>query len=99
MLLYVVIPPEKETISEVSKTLHVAVKLLRFLENLMGFPSCTVVKNPLANAGDIRDLASISWSGRSPGRGHGNTLQNSPLEIPRTEDPGGLQSMGSVGHY
>ena len=103
MFLYVFIPPEKETVSEFSKTvlgnpLHVAIKLLRFLENLMGFPSDTVVKNPLAHGGDVRDLASISRSGRSPGRGHGNTLQYSPLEIPWAEDPGGLQSMGSVGH-
>ena len=103
MLLYVFIPPEKETVSEVSKivlgnSLHVAVKLLRFLENLMGFLSGTVVKNPLANAGDIRHLASISQSGRSPGRGHGKTLQYSPLEIPWAEEPGGLQSVGSVGH-
>ena len=34
-----------------------------------------VVKNPLANAGDIRDVGSIPGSGRSPGEGHGNPLQ------------------------
>ena len=33
-----------------------------------------VVKNPLANAGDIRDVSSAPGSGRSPGGGHGNTL-------------------------
>ena len=53
MLLYVFIPPEKETVSEFFKTLHVAIKLLRFLENLMGFPSDTVIKNPLAHGGDV----------------------------------------------
>jgi len=31
-----------------------------------------VVKNPPANAGDIRDTGLISGSGRSPGRGHSN---------------------------
>ena len=31
-----------------------------------------VVKNLLANAGDVRDASSISGSGRSPGGGHGN---------------------------
>ena len=33
------------------------------------------VKNPPANAGNIRDLGSISGSGRSTGGGHGNPLQ------------------------
>ena len=41
-----------------------------------------VVKNPPANAGDIRDLGSIPGSGRSPGGGHGNPLQYSCLENP-----------------
>ena len=39
-----------------------------------------VVKNPPANAGDLRDLGLISGSGRSPGAGHGNPLQYSCLE-------------------
>ena len=39
-----------------------------------------VVKNPLANAGDVRDTGSILGSGRSPGGGHGNPLQYSCLE-------------------
>ena len=41
-----------------------------------------VVKNPPANAGDIRDVASIPGLGRSPGGGHGNPLQCSCLENP-----------------
>ena len=40
-----------------------------------------MVKNPLANAGDIRDTGSIPGSGRAPGDGHGNPLQYSCLEI------------------
>ena len=39
-----------------------------------------VVKNPPANGEDLRDLGSIPGSGRSPGGGHGNPLQNSCLE-------------------
>ena len=34
-----------------------------------------VVKNPPANAGDIRDTGSIPGLGRSPGGGHSNPLQ------------------------
>ena len=31
-----------------------------------------VLKNPPANAGDVRDAGSIAGSGRSPGGGHGD---------------------------
>ena len=41
-----------------------------------------VVKNSLANAGDLRYAGSILGSGRSPGGGHGNPLQYSCLENP-----------------
>ena len=41
-----------------------------------------MVKNPPANAGDVRDSGSISGSGRLPGGRHGNPLQNSCLENP-----------------
>ena len=41
-----------------------------------------MVKNPLANAGDIRDAGSIPGSGRAPGGGHCNLLQSSCLENP-----------------
>ena len=41
-----------------------------------------VVKNPPANAGDIRDAGSIPGSGRTPGEGHGNPLQYACLENP-----------------
>ena len=41
-----------------------------------------VVKNPPANAGDVRDAGSILGSGRSPGGGHGHPLQYSCLENP-----------------
>ena len=54
-----------------------------------------MVKNQLVSVGDIRDVGSIPGLERSPGGGNGNPLQYSCLEIPWTEDPGGLQSMGS----
>ena len=41
-----------------------------------------MVKDPPANAGDVRDTGSIPGSGRSPGGGHGNPLQYSCLENP-----------------
>jgi len=37
----------------------------------MTFQVALVVKNLLANAGDVRDLGSIPGSERSPGEGHG----------------------------
>ena len=48
----------------------------------MGFPVDTSVKNPPANAGDIRDMGSIPGLGRSPEGGHSNTLHYSCLENP-----------------
>ena len=41
-----------------------------------------MVKNPPANAGDVRDMGSVPGSGRSSGGGHGNPLQYSYLENP-----------------
>ena len=52
-------------------------------------------KESASNAGDTRDMGLIPGSGRSPGGGNGNPLQNSCLVSPWTEEPGGLQSMGS----
>ena len=49
-----------------------------------------MVKKPPANAGDVRDMGSIPGSGRSPGKGTGNTLQYSCLEDPM--DRGAWQS-------
>ena len=54
-----------------------------------------VVKNPPANAGDIRNQGLIPGSERALGGGHGNPLQYSCLRIPWTEEAGGLQSIGS----
>ena len=45
----------------------------------MGFPSYSVVKNPLDNAGD---MGSIPGLGRFPGGGNGNPFQYSSLKNP-----------------
>ena len=52
-----------------------------------------MVKNPPANAGDIKDEGSILLLGRSPAGGHGKLLQYPCLENPTDEEPGGLQSI------
>ena len=60
-----------------------------------GFLGSTVVKNPPANTRNTGDVGSIPGSGRSSGGGNGNPLQYFAREIPWTEEPGGLESMGS----
>ena len=49
-----------------------------------------MVKNPPANAGDVRDVGSVPGLSRSSGGGHGNPLQYSCLENPM--DRGAWQS-------
>ena len=46
------------------------------------------VKNPPANASDIRDEGLIPGSGRSSGGGHDNLLQYCCLENPMDRGPG-----------
>ena len=45
--------------------------------------SQVAVKNPPANAGEVRDMGLIPGLGRSFGRGNGNPLQDSCLQNPR----------------
>ena len=54
-----------------------------------------LVKNLPANAGDIRDMGLIPGLGRAPGGGHATQSRILAWRIPYTEEPGGLQSMGS----
>ena len=63
--------------SERNECLWGAISLARTLINercttITGFPGGSVVKNPLANEGD---MGSIPGSGISPGEGNGNPLQ------------------------
>ena len=55
-------------------------------------PGGSAIKNMPDNA---EDKNSIPGSGRSPGKGNGNPLHYSAWEIPWTEEPDGLQSIGS----
>ena len=59
-----------------------------------------VVKNMPASARDTGNMGSTPGPGRSPGGGHGNHCNILAWRIPRTEEPGGLQSVGlhRVGH-
>ena len=62
-----------------------------------------VVNNLPTQAGDPRDVGSITGLGRSPGGGHSNPFQDSCLENLMgtwTEEYGGLQSIGlqTAGH-
>ena len=54
-----------------------------------------VVKNPLANAGDVRDTGSIPGLGRSLEEGMATHSSILAWRISWTEEPGGLQSTGS----
>ena len=67
----------------------------------LGFPGGTVVKNSPANAGDTEDSGLIPGLGRFPGGGHATRSSIFAWEIPWTEEPGRLQTMGSqrVRHY
>ena len=49
-----------------------------------------MVKNPSANAGDIRDMGLIPGLGRSPAGGMATHSSILARRIPRTEEPGGL---------
>ena len=53
-----------------------------------------MAKNPPVNAEDMGSIP-IPGSRRSPGEENGNPLPIFLLKIPWTEDPGGLQSIGS----
>ena len=59
-----------------------------------------VLKNLQANEGDVRDLGSIPGLGKPLEEGMATHSRILAWRIPWTEEPGGLQSMGSqrVGH-
>ena len=58
----------------------------------LGFSGGSDGKESACNTGD---LGSIPGWERSPGQGNGYPLQYLAWRIPRTEEPGGLQSMES----
>ena len=74
-----------------------------FFKKKNGFLAGSVVKNPPVNAGDAGDAGLIPGSGRSAGKGNGNSLQYSCLENPMDRGAwrvtvgraeGGLQRVG-----
>ena len=75
--------------------------ILRVLPELPGDVGASqvalVVKNPPANAGDIRDVGSIPRLGRSQEEGMATRSSILVWRIPWTEEPGRLQFMGSHG--
>ena len=68
-----------------------------FIFYILGKRMASMVKNMFSNAGDVSLVVGL---GRSSGEGYGIPVQYSCLEIPWTEEPGRLQSMGSqtAGH-
>ena len=62
------------------------------MESFKGFLGGSLVKNPPASAGDV---GSIAGSGRSPEKEMATHASILAWEFPWTEEPGGLQSMGS----
>ena len=59
---------------------------------ILDFPGSSDGQDSACNAGD---LGLIPGVGRYPGGGHSNPLQYSCLENTRTEEPGGVQTIGS----
>ena len=59
-----------------------------------GFPGGSVVKNPPANAGDIRDASLIPGSEDSLEKGTATHSSILAWRIPWTGEPGKLQSIG-----
>ena len=68
ILTHIFLPGEEE-----EKKIYLDLCILRDSQVML------VLKNPPVNAGDIRNIGLIPGSGRSPGEGRGNALQN-PLD-------------------
>ena len=75
--------------------IYVFRETVRFLK--FGLPRWLSGKETTSNAGDVGLIPGL---GRYPEEGNGNPLRILAWKIPWTEEPGGLQSMGSqrVGH-
>ena len=61
----------------------------------MGFHNCSAWKESTCSAGDRGGVGLIAGLGRSSGEGNVSHSSILAWEIPWTEVPGGLQSMGS----
>ena len=58
-----------------------------------------MVKNPPANAGDVRDPGSVPGLGRSPGEEMATHSSILAWEIPWREEPGSPWGLKRVGHH
>ena len=76
---------------------HAASFVLLYLDMFRASQVVLLVKNPPANAGDVRDAGSIPRLGRSPGEENGNPFQYTFQEIMKDRKPGVLQSIGLQG--
>ena len=56
-------------------------------KHAVGFPGSSVVKDPVANAGEAGSIPGLEGS---PGEGNGNHSNILAWRIPWTEQPGGL---------
>ena len=63
--------------------------------HLMGFPAGASGKEPSCKWGDVRDTGSIPGLGRLTEKGKATHTNILAWKIPWTEEPGGLQSIGS----
>ena len=61
-----------------------------------GFPSGSVVKNPLPSTGAVADMSSISVLGKTLEEEMATHSSTLAWEIPQTEEPGG--QVHGVGH-
>ena len=80
----------------IRRTTYTFLVVINFRDNIYA-----VVKNLPTKAGDTRDVSLILGSGRSPGVGMATHSSILAWKISWTEEPGGLQSMGSqrVGNH
>ena len=81
----------------VHKDLHMTEWLNNNNKTYTWLPRCLSAKESASQSRDSGDTSSIPGLGRSPGAENCNQLQYSCLEIPWTEEPEGVQSMGSQG--
>ena len=61
-----------EYLPKINANIHTSTQGLRWVSQV-----ALVAKNLLANAGNLRDMGSITGLGRSPVRGHGHQFQYS----------------------
>ena len=82
------------------KTRKVIITITHACPSIWAFQVAPAVKSPFANTEDLRATCSISGSGGCLGGGHATHFSILTWRIPRTEEPGGLQCIGSqrIGH-